>query len=54
MAFGEMERTENQWLELLNTVGLSVARIEYPNNGSRSLGCMIEAILFEKAALEIS
>ncbi len=52
MAFSGMERTETQWLELLKSVGLSIVRIEYPDQGSRSPDCMIEANLFDKAALE--
>lgn len=52
VAFIGMERTETQLLELLNSVGLSVVRIEYLDQGSRSPDCMIEANLYEKAALE--
>ncbi len=47
MAFGGMERTEDQWSDLLNGVGLGVVRVEYPDQGSQSPDYLIEAKLFD-------
>lgn len=45
MAFGGMERTERQWRELLESVGLTVMRIESPSSDSLSRDSVIEAML---------
>ncbi|KAK4696371.1 hypothetical protein P7C71_g1528, partial [Lecanoromycetidae sp. Uapishka_2] len=45
MTFGGMERTERQWGELLEGVGLSVVRIEGPNAASLSRDGTVEAVL---------
>lgn len=45
MTFAGKERTERQWRELLEGVGLTVVRINGPVVGSLSLDGSIEAVL---------
>lgn len=46
IAFGAMERSERQWRELLEGVGLSVVRIDGPKDeGSLARDGTVEAIL---------
>ena len=45
MAFGGMERTENQWRELLESTGLTIVRIDSPSSDSLSRDSVIEAML---------
>ncbi len=45
MTFAGKERTERQWRELLEGVGLTVVRIKRPGPGSLSLDGSVEAIL---------
>ena len=43
--FGGMERSVRQWHELLQSLGLTVTRIESPKSGSLNQDGLIEAIL---------
>lgn len=45
MTFGGMERTERQWRELLEGVGLRVVRIQGPEGASLSRDGIVEAVL---------
>ncbi len=45
MTFGGMERTERQWRELLEGVGLSVVSIEEPKTGIPGMDGTIVAML---------
>ena len=47
MAFGGMERTEIQWRDLLQAVGLSIRNIRQPERASHISDSVIEAILAE-------
>lgn len=44
MTFGGMERTERQWRELLEGVGLTVVRVEGAGKGSLSGDGVVEAV----------
>lgn len=45
MTFAGKERTERQWRELLEGVGLTVVKVKGPGPGSLSLDGSIEAVL---------
>ena len=48
IAFGGMERTEDQWRELLAGEGLAIRRFRYAEIGAQIPECLIEAVLEEK------